>query len=244
MVCDILCAADPFFRLSAAPCGAAEGSDFPELPISRAMLDLNAFCRLKDSVIDLIEYSKGSELEDARQLAQQYSSRKLYKCAAEFIIDQRNTTQMGIFKLSEKSILDSFMSFLDGDLEGHKVEEADVAVHKNQIHRGAKDKHPIAFVSFFPPRLENALHNEASHLPVAEKIDMAKYRAHLPQENQQCFLRIFSRKQEKVPLIKRTALEWWNWKNKITSSSILQSTIAMEITPLRNAAGLEEFHEG
>lgn len=70
MVIDILKKADCHYLMTA--------SNGQRLPISRAVLDSKAFCRLKDTIIESISESTSEELKPARELANRFLARDLY----------------------------------------------------------------------------------------------------------------------------------------------------------------------
>ena len=67
MISDILALADPYYRLPGT-----------KLPISLAMANPDAYVKLKDSIIDIIELTDDDYLQPARELIERYRSRKLY----------------------------------------------------------------------------------------------------------------------------------------------------------------------
>ena len=69
MVVDILKLADPFYRIVLGD---------QKLPMSRALVNPEAYCRLKDTIIEIIAESTSEELKPARELAQRFLARDLY----------------------------------------------------------------------------------------------------------------------------------------------------------------------
>jgi len=74
LLCDILCHADPYFRIPVTSSGftAKAKLEYDALPISRAMLDPSAFLQLKDSIIDVISYSQDPNLVEAHELIKRW----------------------------------------------------------------------------------------------------------------------------------------------------------------------------
>jgi hypothetical protein len=109
MIADILCLADPHFRIPIAPLTGGDGDPhhpnhvggasttttsttttncdrYDALPPSRAMLHPGSYVRLRDAVIDQIAATTGPELDAARRLIYRLWSRDLYKCVATKVL--------------------------------------------------------------------------------------------------------------------------------------------------------------
>ena len=70
LICDILCKADPYFRISTTASGhfGKAKKKFSSLPMSQAMLDPVSFMELNDSVIEWILHDPDPRLAGAQKL--------------------------------------------------------------------------------------------------------------------------------------------------------------------------------
>ena len=143
MVCDILCLADPYFRISTQPGGIIlaktgykeqcddddpNASPLPDsLPLSRSMWSEYAYLRVRDNILAQIANTTDPQLEPARQLIARLWSRDLYKMAGEIELDiappsqdykepRRTKTQIAhekLLRMSENEMKEK-MLFLKG----------------------------------------------------------------------------------------------------------------------------------
>ncbi|GKY93865.1 hypothetical protein MPSEU_000353400 [Mayamaea pseudoterrestris] len=170
LVCDIFCHADPFFRIYIAPedrTGKAK-TGYDELPLSRAMLDPQAFVSLKDSVIDQIYNCRDPNLAKARQLIKRWRARAFYKCIGVKNIDRELPSDLQLWKkLTEGEIVRQMVAF-HGKHDGvQQLTEEDLVVQKCSVHCGRKDKDPVMLMRFIEKGKMNMLQNSIDDLPEA-----------------------------------------------------------------------------
>lgn len=125
MIADILTLADPYFRLSKS-----------KLPISLACYDADAYLKLKDSIIDIVEENDHDLLKDAKDLIERYRRRKLYKTVAEQKISTSVSWTLNFWEMDSEMIKQelidrSAMRDLSSD---------DIIVEKLQFHFGMKSE--------------------------------------------------------------------------------------------------------
>jgi predicted Zn-dependent protease len=125
MIADILTLADPYFRLSKS-----------KLPISLACYDADAYLKLKDSIIDIIEENDHELLKDAKDLIERYRKRKLYKTISEQKISTSATWTLKFWEMEDEMIKQELISL--SDMIG--LSSADIIVEKLQFHFGMKSE--------------------------------------------------------------------------------------------------------
>ncbi|KAL7580019.1 hypothetical protein ACA910_005007 [Epithemia clementina (nom. ined.)] len=231
MVCDILCKADPYFRLSTSPYAGhptpdGPGRKSPSLPISRAMMDGYAFIRLRDSIIEEIANSTQANMEEASHLAGRFLVRDLYKCIFDQGVDERDRADKQLWSMSEEEIIKSFMEFMAGyrnecnDKENtlssihnkldHVIVPEDILIDKFIIHHGQKDRNPIEnirVVSDKTMKRELKVTNLCD-LPVAGRPDIDHFKAQTPIEQQQKTIRVYCRTKAKCSLLGQSFRAW------------------------------------
>jgi HD superfamily phosphohydrolase len=187
LIRDILLKADPYFEI-------VEGYN-----ISRAISSPDAFRYLKDSVIDLIEFSRNTMLEDAHALIRRLRNRDLYK---QICLKPLNDEQESILgHLSEESmkarmleVASDYKAAVSFDLE-HFVRE-ELILELRTIHHGMKEKNPTEYCRFLS-KPKPLLVEHIDDLPVAEQLDESEYLSHLPRKFQEISLMAFSRCSKK-----------------------------------------------
>jgi HD superfamily phosphohydrolase len=187
LIRDILLKADPYFEI-------VEGFN-----ISRAINNPDAFCYLKDSVIDLIEFSSNKLLEDAHALIRRLRNRDLYKqiCLKPLNVEQENI----LVDSSEESMKARMLkvardckAVVPFDLDFFFQEE--LIIELRTIHHGMKDKNPTDYCRFLS-KPKPLIVKHIDELPVAEQLDETEYLSHLPRKFQEISLMAFSRCSQK-----------------------------------------------
>jgi HD superfamily phosphohydrolase len=191
MICDIFCYADPYLRLAlncdddddddddddARSTDSSKKPPYKDLPLSRAMLDENAYLRLRDgAVLSMISNSTDPKLRKARKLVRRYQARDLYKMAAEQALDcdlneydraiwgakdDENDMDQASKKevcegLSEKRIEEEMLELADTldweyrskDGQVLRLHKDDFMVKKTSMHCGQKTRNPLTRVRF------------------------------------------------------------------------------------------------
>ena len=211
MVCDILCKADPYFRLSTAPYVRRRDNGKRKkgsIPISRAMIDPNAFLRLRDSIIEEIANSKDENMEEAAELAGRFLIRDLYKCIIWHCIDQEDHCDKALWEMTHEEIKERLLEFESG--LHHDELGDDIVIDKFTMHHGQKDMNPIENVRIITGRavMRNLKVKDSRDLPMAEKPKTRDYKAQTPIEQQQRVVCVFCRTKANCTAIERAFREW------------------------------------
>lgn len=187
LIRDILLKADPHFEI-------AKG-----LSISRAVNNPDAFQYLRDSIIDLIEFSKNNTLKDSHALIARFRSRDLYK---QICLKPLNDEQECLLiTLSEDSMKECLLQVahqhraaVPFDYRCFIMDE--LIIELRTIHHGMKRDNPTNYCRFLSkPKPLKVAHLD--DLPLAEKLDESEYQSHLPRKFQEISLMAFSRCSEK-----------------------------------------------
>ncbi|KAI2492214.1 HD domain [Fragilaria crotonensis] len=181
--------ADPYFRLPPFAFGQP-------LPLSRAMCDPQVYVRMRDSIIDLIEFNPDPRLRPAQDLIHRLRKRDLYKCVAARKIDLDNELDAILWAKSEEDIEQELLQVRGIYENGVGLVRNDVLVERRKIHMGAKDCNPLLLMRFLPKRDLRLLVNPFDDLPEALEASPAEYAAHLPKVYQENSIRIFCRGSE------------------------------------------------
>ena len=231
LICDILAEADPFFRLKAIPpkslnqdptkCGRVVHS----VPISRAAMDNVAVLGLVDALIQQIYNSTDKDLQKASELADRYLHRIPYFCALNYQINRNSKLEVDMFQLSKKDITNQLLELLtEVQLERGVSElvEDDIVVEKTKIHYGKKDQNPMKAIRVVKKAQLDMLHNCPLQLPFAERINLPKHEAEMPQRFQKWILRLYCRDQSKSAILKSVAERWIVEKVMEPASSVIE----------------------
>jgi HD superfamily phosphohydrolase len=200
MIADIMTFADPYFRLM--PYGSAEG-----LPISRAMCDPNVYVRLRDSIIDLIEFDHDPRLKRAQDVIHRLRRRDLYKCVAVHKISAGNDVDTEIWRKTDDLIETELMQI--HGVHAVALDPEDFIVEKRKIHMGAKEDDPLLLMRFLPKRNLRLLTRPVEDLPEALEVAEEEYSAHVPKATQENCVRVFCRgPPKKCELVSHTFEQW------------------------------------
>jgi hypothetical protein len=223
MICDILTLADPFYRIRVVDDHNGTNNKSPShynaggggLPISRAMLDSEAYLLLRDSIIDQIEVTDRPELKPARLLIRRLRARDVYKCCATKKISLTNETERHVFQTKTESEIANELLQLDGChyvRNGScllKLTKDDFLVEKLSIHLGCKEENPLTLLRFVPKHELHKLSRGGIHdLPEAIQIDEKDYETHLPRSFQEHSIRVFCKTNEKLELLRQVFEQW------------------------------------
>jgi len=124
MISDILALADPYYRLPGS-----------KLPISLAMCNPDAYCMLKDSIIDIIQLTDDDNLQPAKELIQRYRSRKLYKRVAEQPIPTNVVWAEELWQMDEEKIAQDIVN-----LSKMSPSRSDIIIEKAEMNFGMKEE--------------------------------------------------------------------------------------------------------
>ena len=189
MIADVMALADPYFRLQPFAFGQP-------LPLSRAMCDPQVYVRMRDSIIDLIEFNPDPRLRPAQDLIHRLRCRDLYKCVATRKIDLDNELDAIMWEKSEDEIEHELLQVRGIYENGVGLERNDVLVERRKIHMGANDCNPLLLMRFLPKRDLRLLVKPFNELPEALEALAAEFAAHLPKVYQENSIRIFCRGSE------------------------------------------------
>jgi HD superfamily phosphohydrolase len=210
LICDILCRADPFFRIHRAVMDTdTETAMHHNLPVSRAMLDASIFLQCRDSVIDMIANTVTPELAPARALIVRLRTHDLYKCVIDKPMSETPAHQQLWNNWSERNIVEQMLAHggRHGDASLHLD---DLVVQKCTIHCGRGDTNPLSHVCFLEKSraAKEKLLLTPEHLPQAVIVDEFAYEAKIPRSFQQKRLRLYCRDSSKVDLARHVFASW------------------------------------
>lgn len=224
MLCDILCLADPYFRL--------ETDDGERYPISRAVLKSDYLKSLDDNVLSLIYHSKDPKLAEARALFRNLKRHKIYKCAVDCPLDiesmalndmegaerqaiQDSKRDRRVWAMSDKQIKDGMMLEKNRWKEASGVESEalildanDFVIEKFYMHHGRRDKNPLSGMRFFDEMNEKLI-GPIEDLPIATECNYSHYSSIIPVSLQKAGVRIFCREESKRGLVNHVFLQWF-----------------------------------
>ncbi|GAX28013.1 hypothetical protein FisN_16Lh284 [Fistulifera solaris] len=219
LMCDILCQADPFFRIFTPHPFVKRGPLFPQnfekLPLSLAMLDPYVFMDLDDSIFELILHSPDPRLNPAKKLIyERYKSRKLYKCVGWEVIDRKYEIGMNIWEKSESQIAAEMLTMggehRDSDGRPLILEKADFVLDKCSSNYGSGDKNPLEKMRFVrrEDMSTHKKHRPAEDLPVAILFDEKRFSTELPRSFESNIIRVYSRNDQKSDLVGHVFAMW------------------------------------
>eukprot|EP00977_Amphora_coffeiformis_P016195 scaffold4940_cov163-Amphora_coffeaeformis.AAC.10 len=199
MLMDILSLADPYFKILTvdefSEASPAQVSESDWLPISRALLNVQAFERLTDAVIDQIAFTTDPKLKDARELIRRFRSRDLYKCMGVYDIDLEDEWDKKVWEEEEEE----FKKHLQRESVALKYD--DFIVEWCEVDHGKKESNPLEKMRFIKKKDTKALRNVLPGLPMAQRFNEKRLKANLPRIFQPKSIRVFSRFENKcVPL--------------------------------------------
>ena len=209
MLCDVLMAAEPTFRIHLL--------DGQALSISQAAQNPEAFLKLTDRILDRIEDSDAPGLDEAKNLLERIKYRDLYSCVVSCRLNEDSHDD--IWKMSDEDIHcemmelvrsvgneqdDSFAEMEEDDADDEhdnidnasigKLEANDFIVEVRKIHKGKKNENPVNYVPFFDTHQdERQLRNGAFSLPLAVQIREEEYATRNTNAYLDKTIRVFSR---------------------------------------------------
>ena len=235
MVCDIMCYADPFFRLVVPPeLREAGGSvQYEDLSISRATLDVQTFLRLRDSIVDLIANTRDENLRKARGIIHRLEEGDLYKTVGTKKIDMKNYSDQKLWSLKDAEIMEQMVARRDSHDNGVVLDLDDIIVEHCSIHCGCKDVNPLSRMRFLKKEQMSKIDSVSiCDLPEAQVEDEANYEADIPRTFQENSIRVFCKESSKCELASHVFSQWLEEQ----SATGIQTAL-LEEDPSRPMAG-------
>jgi len=221
MIVDILKLADPFHVV---PAGSRPHS------ISGAVVDPDAFLALTDTIVEEIKYSSGKDLKPARDLAERFLKRDLYKFAGEMNIKSTDDAMLQKAKFYPETIVREICS-IDGNHEDDDgkpiiLEGSDVIVQFGSWHYGRKDANPLSAVRF----VDREALCSGDEILNAHEVDEDDYETLLPRKFMKQCIRVYSKDSSKTDLLVHKFQAWKH--NLVNDNSIhgLQSSSSFQLT--------------
>ena len=220
LIIDILCKADPYFRISTTASGnfGKAKKEFSSLPLSRAMLDPVSFLELDDSIIEWILHDPDPRLAAAQKLIREnLRARCLYKEAVSRPIHVSVPAQRQLWNKEDTEIEEEMLMLCDKFGGQHvspdgsivSLEKGDFIVDRFTTHHGQKDRNPLNNMRFVRKGRLRELGRPIDQLPRAVEIEESEYSAQLPRQFQSHTLRVFSRDPQKVDLVSHIFGQWF-----------------------------------
>ena len=224
MISDILALADPYYRLPGS-----------KLPISLAMTNPDAYVKLKDSCIDVIELTDDDNLRPAKELIERYRSRKLYKRVAEQPVCTDLAWTQTLWEMDEEKIAQDIVDLSDSSMN---IKSSDLAINKMKMDFGMKktnrkfsdlSHHSLNFLvkanvsfplstyllavsnmRFLPKSLLVQTRNKPEDLPVATKVDESNYECDTSKSYLQLSVRVFYKPLDEDGVVSKHLKECFN----------------------------------
>jgi hypothetical protein len=189
-----------------------------------------SYVRLRDSIIDVIGFSREPGLQRARDLVKRLYSRDGYKRAVDKSLNiQENTIHRRIWEKTESEIQNEMMSYNGKHASNNEeiltLEEDDFIVVKGAIHYGQREKNPILQMRFLSKDKMSLLTEEIDYLPQATRPSEQTYQTEAPKYFIEKSIKVFSRIRDKTDLISHVFELWWQEvNNEIEQTSSLVVT--------------------
>eukprot|EP00526_Cylindrotheca_closterium_P006187 CAMPEP_0113626058 /NCGR_PEP_ID=MMETSP0017_2-20120614/13470_1 /TAXON_ID=2856 /ORGANISM="Cylindrotheca closterium" /LENGTH=588 /DNA_ID=CAMNT_0000536213 /DNA_START=318 /DNA_END=2085 /DNA_ORIENTATION=- /assembly_acc=CAM_ASM_000147 len=199
MIVDILKLADKYYTL---PAGSKRHS------ISSAVIDPDAFLALNDNIIENIRNSTSADLKPARDLAERFLKRDLYKFAGEMNIKFSDHAMLQKAKHHPEEIVREICS-IEGnhkDEDGNAVtlEETDVIVKFGSWHYGRKGENPLTAVRF----VNREALCSSDEILTAHEVDEDDYETLLPRKFMKQCIRVYCKDSSKTDLLLHMFQAW------------------------------------
>uniref|UniRef100_A0A4W5K0L1 Deoxynucleoside triphosphate triphosphohydrolase SAMHD1 n=1 Tax=Hucho hucho TaxID=62062 RepID=A0A4W5K0L1_9TELE len=212
MITEAFFKADPHIQI--------QGSGGKMFSISTAIDDMEAYTKLTDHVFEQILYSSSSELAEAREILQNITCRRLYKCVGETQAEKR-------MEVSQEKLLDwagcVARSRPQNGLQNITLQPGDFVVDIINMDWGMKEKNPINNVRFYckndPTKAYQICKDQVSKL--------------LPERFAEQLIRVYCKKTDErtVEAAKKNFVQWCMDMN--FSKPQDGDVIAPELTPLK-----------
>jgi len=188
-VCEVMLLAEPFLRIpgqNGVPCRLVD-----------SLVAMEAYRKVTDSVLSLIECDTRAELKPAQEKLYQLKCRQFGKHIGEVLLREDHDAD----KLKESAARDIIeIARQSGDSAASDLTEADVRLSVVKINYGKKEKNPIDSVSFY----HSLQDTEASALG-PEHVSLL-----IPKVFQEKYFRVACHKRSAADVVKKAFYEWWN----------------------------------
>ncbi|KAL1021609.1 hypothetical protein UPYG_G00015510 [Umbra pygmaea] len=197
-----------------------QGSGGKMYTMSTAIDDMEAYTKLTDQVFEQILYSSQSELAEAREILQNVTCRRLYKCLGQ-------TQAEKPVKVSQEKLLDwadrVARSRPQRDLQDVTLQPGDFVVNIINMDWGMKEKNPINNVRFY-------CKNDVTNAYQIRKHQVSKL---LPEQFAEQLIRVYCKKTDDrtIEAAKKNFVQWCMDMN--FSKPQDGDVIAPELTPLK-----------
>uniref|UniRef100_A0A8C8GAU4 Deoxynucleoside triphosphate triphosphohydrolase SAMHD1 n=1 Tax=Oncorhynchus tshawytscha TaxID=74940 RepID=A0A8C8GAU4_ONCTS len=214
MITEAFLKADPHIQI--------QGSGGKMFTISTAIDNMEAYTKLTDHVFEQILYSSSSELAEAREILQNITCRRLYKCVGQTQAEKR-------MEVSQEKLLDwagcVARSRPQNDLQNVTLQPGDFVVNVSIINMdwGMKEKNPIDKVRFY-------CKNDPTKAYRIRKDQVSKL---LPERFAEQLIRVYCKKTDErtMEAAKKNFVQWCMDMN--FSKPQDGDVIAPELTPLK-----------
>uniref|UniRef100_A0A8C7RM53 Deoxynucleoside triphosphate triphosphohydrolase SAMHD1 n=1 Tax=Oncorhynchus mykiss TaxID=8022 RepID=A0A8C7RM53_ONCMY len=214
MITEAFLKADPHIQI--------QGSGGKMFTISTAIDNMEAYTKLTDHVFEQILYSSSSELAEAREILQNITCRRLYKCVGQTQAEKR-------MAVSQEKLLDwagcVARSRPQNDLQNVTLQPGDFVVNVSIINMdwGMKEKNPIDKVRFY-------CKNDPTKAYRISKDQVSKL---LPERFAEQLIRVYCKKTDEraMEAAKKNFVQWCMDMN--FSKPQDGDVIAPELTPLK-----------
>uniref|UniRef100_A0AAZ3Q8E5 Deoxynucleoside triphosphate triphosphohydrolase SAMHD1 n=1 Tax=Oncorhynchus tshawytscha TaxID=74940 RepID=A0AAZ3Q8E5_ONCTS len=212
MITEAFLKADPHIQI--------QGSGGKMFTISTAIDNMEAYTKLTDHVFEQILYSSSSELAEAREILQNITCRRLYKCVGQTQAEKR-------MEVSQEKLLDwagcVARSRPQNDLQNVTLQPGDFVVNIINMDWGMKEKNPIDKVRFY-------CKNDPTKAYRIRKDQVSKL---LPERFAEQLIRVYCKKTDErtMEAAKKNFVQWCMDMN--FSKPQDGDVIAPELTPLK-----------
>ncbi|XP_020332599.1 deoxynucleoside triphosphate triphosphohydrolase SAMHD1 isoform X3 [Oncorhynchus kisutch] len=212
MITEAFLKADPHIQI--------QGSGGKMFTISTAIDNMEAYTKLTDHMFEQILYSSSSELAEAREILQNITCRRLYKCVGQTQAEKR-------MEVSQEKLLDwagcVARSRPQNDLQNVTLQPGDFVVNIINMDWGMKEKNPIDKVRFY-------CKNDPTKAYRIRKDQVSKL---LPERFAEQLIRVYCKKTDErtMEAAKKNFVQWCMDMN--FSKPQDGDVIAPELTPLK-----------
>lgn len=218
LICDIFCKAELHFEIPEDSNYKAQDPQHEPAPIqdaeqrltlSTAMLRPEVYVKLRDSIIDIIEFTPKPELAEAQALIARLRAHDFYKLASRRTLDSRNAANDIVWLRKESTIKEEIISISQSFDSDQPLTMEDFVIKKGSIHYGQKQKNPLLNMRFFRREDKSLLEKPIDSLPTASTIPEHTYRAKLPTSFMEQYICAFSRCTSKLEAVAHAFDTWW-----------------------------------
>jgi len=174
-----------------------EGPNGERHRMSDAIWDMEVYSRLTDSVFERILWSTSADLKEARDIALQIQTRRLYRCIGQLTVDPQTMANSNMPAYAAELARDA------NNLEPKATpafSPSDFVVQRVDLDYGKKSKNPIDFVRFY----------SKSEQDLARKVKKSHVSRMLPENFSERSIRVFSKRRDdaSVGVARKAFLVW------------------------------------